>query len=121
MHCYVLLRQLFRRCGWLYSGYAFWANLFFDLLFIRAIELANIYAWTIDFYRIQKGDKFKAIFEEVYADGEYIGVGEIKAALFNHSDEEFYAFYFVQDSIGDYFDEEAKSLRKAFLKMPLNT
>lgn len=84
-----------------------------------AMELADIYAWSIDFYRIQKGDWFKVIYEELYVDEQIIGIGEMKAALFSHMDEEFYAFKFVQDSIGDYFDEEANSLRKAFLKAPV--
>jgi len=84
-----------------------------------AMELSDMYAWSIDFYRIQKGDNFKVIYEERYVDGEFIGVGEIKAALFAHGDRDFYGFYFEQEEQGDYFDEEANSLRKAFLQAPL--
>ncbi len=84
-----------------------------------ANELSDIYAWTIDFFGIQKGDFYKVMYEELYVDGKAIGIGKIDAALFHHSGHDYYAFYFVQDSTGDYFDEEANSLRKTFLKAPL--
>ncbi|MCO6500995.1 MAG: peptidoglycan DD-metalloendopeptidase family protein [Vicingus serpentipes] len=86
---------------------------------ILAIEMANVYAWTIDFYRIQKNDWFKVVYEERFIDGESIGVGRVLSANFNHQGKDFFACYFVQDSIGDYFDTEANSLRRAFLKSPL--
>jgi murein DD-endopeptidase MepM/ murein hydrolase activator NlpD len=86
---------------------------------VLAIEMADVYAWTIDFYRIQKGDWFKVIYEERFVDGESIGIGKVLAANFNHYEKDFFACYFVQDSIGDYFDDEANSLRRAFLKSPL--
>lgn len=84
-----------------------------------AITLSEIYAWSIDFYRVQKGDNFKVVYEEKYVDNEFVGIGAIKAALFNHYGEDFYAIPFEQDSIFDFYDEEGKSLRKAFLKSPL--
>lgn len=84
-----------------------------------AVELANIFAWTIDFYRIQKGDAFKVVYEEKYVDGNRIGIGQIKAAVFTHKGEDFYAFPFEQDGIKDFFDEKGQGLRKAFLKSPL--
>ncbi len=84
-----------------------------------AMELAEIYAWSIDFYRINKGDFFKVIYEAKYVEDEFVGIGEIKASLFNHGEEPFYAFAFEQDSIVDFYDEKANSLRKAFLQAPL--
>lgn len=84
-----------------------------------AVKLSDIFAWSIDFYRIQKGDWFKAIYEEKFVDGERIGIGRILAVEFNHYDRSFLGFYFDQDGNDDYFDEEANSLRKAFLKSPL--
>lgn len=86
---------------------------------VLAIEMADVFAWTIDFYRIQKGDWFKVVYEEKFVDGKSIGVGRVLAANFNHYKKDFFACYFVQDSIGDYFDAEANSLRRAFLKSPL--
>ena len=86
---------------------------------VLASELADIYAWSIDFYRIQKDDAFKVVFEEHFVDGVSVGIGNIKYAYFKHSNEDFYAIYFVQDEIGAYYDQDNRSLRKAFLKAPL--
>ncbi len=86
---------------------------------VLAVKLSEIFAWSIDFYRIQKGDWFKIIYEEKFVDGKSIGIGEVKAVEFNHFDQSFYAFHFEQGEQDDYFDEEANSLRKAFLKSPL--
>jgi murein DD-endopeptidase MepM/ murein hydrolase activator NlpD len=82
-------------------------------------ELADLFAWQIDFHRIQKGDRFKVIYEEKYVNGKAVGIGKIDAAQFNHFDDDYYAFYFEQEGIGEYFDDEAGSLRKAFLKAPV--
>lgn len=85
------------------------------------MELSSIYAWTIDFFRIQKGDHFKVVYEERFIEGEFIGIGRVYASLFNHNQEDFYAFYFEEDeNFGDYFDDKGDALRKAFLRAPLN-
>lgn len=85
------------------------------------MELSSIYAWTIDFFRIQKGDHFRVVYEEKYVEDEFVGIGRVWAAEFNHSNEDFYAFYFQEDeNFGDYFDENGGTLRKAFLRAPLN-
>lgn len=84
-----------------------------------AISLSEVFAWQVDFYRIQKGDKFKVIYEEEFVDEESIGIGRIKAAYFKHASRDYYGVYFEQNKRGEYFDEDAKSLRKAFLKAPL--
>ncbi|MFH1321384.1 MAG: peptidoglycan DD-metalloendopeptidase family protein [Bacteroidota bacterium] len=83
------------------------------------LELAEIYAWAVDFYRIQKGDAFSVIYEEKFVENKSIGIGKIHASCFTHSNEDFYAIYFKQGKEDDYFDENAQSLRKAFLKSPL--
>jgi murein DD-endopeptidase MepM/ murein hydrolase activator NlpD len=87
-----------------------------------AAELADIYQWTIDFFGIQKGDEFFAIYEKRYVEGNYIGLNSIEAALFKHGGKNYYAFYYQQDSTkkGEYFDESGQSLRREFLKAPLN-
>ncbi len=88
-------------------------------------EISEIYAWTIDFFTIQEGDIFKVYYENNYIDScgkeKYIGVGKILAAEFVHKNQSFYAFYFEQNgNYGEYFDENGMTLRKAFLKAPLN-
>ena len=84
-----------------------------------AIKLSQIFAWQIDFYHLQKGDSFKVIYERLFIDDKFFAVGQIKAAYFNQSGKEYYAIPFVQDSVLQYFDENGNSLRKAFLKAPL--
>ena len=85
--------------------------------------LADVYAWTIDFFRLQKGDRFKVIYTERFVDDSTsIGIEEIKAAYFEHNGKPLYAFKFESDSLVgnvDYFDANAKNLRRAFLKAPV--
>ena len=89
-----------------------------------AYKMADeIYAWTIDFRRLQKGDRFKVIYTDKYIDDSiYVGVHDVKAAYFEHNGDSLYAFEFETDSINgiiDYFNEDAKNLRRAFLKAPV--
>lgn len=85
------------------------------------MELADIFGWVIDFYRLQQGDRFKVIYQEKLVEGKPAGVHRVLSAVFNHAGNDFYAFYYQPDSLsrGEYFDESAHSLRKAFLKSPL--
>jgi len=82
-------------------------------------ELSDIYAWTIDFFGLQRGDRFKVIYEEEYIGEKSVGIGRIHAALFEHAGSVLYAIPFIQDSTQSYFDSTGASLRKAFLKAPL--
>jgi len=84
-------------------------------------ELSTIYAWTIDFFKIQKNDGFKVYYEDKYIDGEYIGIGRLLAAEFTHKGQDFYSFYYKEnENFGDYYDEQGKTLRKAFLMAPVD-
>ncbi len=86
-----------------------------------AMSLSDIYAWTVDFFRIQKGDNYKVIYEEKFIDDTIsVGLGRILAAHFEHRKESFYSFFYQKgENYLDYFDEEGNTLRKAFLKAPL--
>jgi murein DD-endopeptidase MepM/ murein hydrolase activator NlpD len=84
-----------------------------------AIELSEIYAWTIDFFAIQKGDSFKVIYDELYVDTVYTGMGKIYGAWFHHDGKNLYAIPFVQDSVESYFDQDGNSMRREFLKSPV--
>ena len=85
--------------------------------------LSDIYAWTIDFFRLDKGDKFKVIYTEAYVDDSIpVGITKIKAAYFVHKGVERYAFEYETDSIKgivEYLDQDGKNLRKAFLQSPI--
>lgn len=84
------------------------------------VKLEEIYAWSIDFFKIQEKDEFKIYFEEKYVENEFIGIGRVLASRFTHKNQELYAFYFEEnENYGDYFDEEGKTLRKTFLSAPL--
>ena len=85
--------------------------------------MADVYAWTIDFSRLYPGDRFKVIYEERFVnDTLSVGINKVKAAYFEHQGKPFYAFEFESDpekGIIDYFDDQAKNLRRAFLKAPV--
>jgi len=84
-----------------------------------SVELSEVYAWSIDFFGLQKGDRFSVIYEESYIDSSFYEITKIDAICFEHANRNYYAFRFKQDSVWSFFDEQAKSLRKAFLKAPL--
>jgi murein DD-endopeptidase MepM/ murein hydrolase activator NlpD len=87
--------------------------------------IANeIFAWSIDFYGLKKGDKFRIVFEEDYAYGKSIGIGKVVAVQFVHANKDYFAYRFTQiNSSGEYedgyYDENGKNLKGAFLKSPL--
>ena len=83
-------------------------------------RLVDVFAWQVDFFRIAKGDRLKVVFEEQRVDGVISDIGDIKAAYFEHLGNKYYAIPYAHKNKIDYFDEEGKSLRKTFLRAPLN-
>jgi len=84
-----------------------------------AVTLSEIYAWSIDFFGLQKGDSISLLYDEYFVDSISAGIGAVHGAYFRHMNSDFWAIPFIQDSIPDFYDEDGKSLRKAFLKAPL--
>jgi len=82
-------------------------------------KFVDIFAWQVDFQRLQKGDQFKLIYEEMQVEGNPIGIRQISGIYFNHFGSGYYAIPFDQGNGLDYFDEDGKSLRKALLKYPI--
>ena len=86
-------------------------------------ELSEIYAWTIDFFRLEKGDNFRIIYTAKFVDDSIsVGLNRIHSAYFEHRGKPFYAIEFETDSkrgIFEYFDENGKNLRRAFLRSPV--
>jgi len=82
-------------------------------------KFVDIFGWQVDFQRLQKGDKFKLIYEEAQVEGVSVGIKQINGIYFEHSGSPYYAFPFDQGEGIDYFDDEGKSLRKALLKYPI--
>ena len=90
---------------------------------VLASRIAKIYAWSIDFFKLKKGDKFALKFTERYInDTIYDGVDSLKASFFEYKGKKVYAFPFAPDANTkkqQYFDEEGKTLKNFFLKAPL--
>ncbi len=98
-----------------------------DLPVELALELSEIYAWTIDFFGLQQGDSIRVFYDEQYVDSVCWGIGRIYAANFYHGKRWQEAYWFdiadyqeTDTRCRGYFDAEGNSLRKAFLKAPLN-
>lgn len=84
------------------------------------LNLSDIYAWTVDFFALQKEDSFKVLYDEKTCDGKVIAVDTVRYAVFSHRGEEFPAIMFNQGDGGNiYWNDRGESMRKAFLKAPL--
>lgn len=86
---------------------------------VLSIELSEIYAWSVDFFGIAKGDRFKVIYEEEFVDSTSLGIKSIVCAKFKHKGEVYYAIPFEQNGFIGYFNQDGESLKRAFLKAPL--
>ena len=76
-------------------------------------KFVDIFAWQVDFQRLQKGDVFKLVYEEMQVEGRPIGIRNINGIYFEHFGSGYYAIPFDQGEGKDYFDDQGKSLRKA--------
>lgn len=85
------------------------------------MNLAQLFGWDVDFaLDIRQGDEFAVIYEELYVDGEYFGEGRILAASFINQGNEFHAIRYTDHrGVTEYYDAEGRSVRKAFLRTPL--
>lgn len=88
---------------------------------LLALKISDVYAWQIDFFDIKDGDAFRVLYDEAYIDDTTaLHIASIEGAVFTHQGKDFVAIPFIQDSVSEYFDEQGHSLRKAFLKAPLD-
>ncbi|MCL1128563.1 peptidoglycan DD-metalloendopeptidase family protein [Shewanella sairae] len=84
----------------------------------QIMQLATIFGWDVDFaLDLRKGDQFSMIFEEEYADGKFLKNGNILAAEFINQGDRYTA---VRYKDGTYYSEEGRSMRKAFLRSPVD-
>lgn len=85
-----------------------------------AVEMSKLFAWSIDFYRLHKGDQFKVIFAEKFVEGQKVGMGQIESAWFQHRGKDYYAVPFTdEEGKSDFYGYSGLSLKGAFLKTPL--
>jgi murein DD-endopeptidase MepM/ murein hydrolase activator NlpD len=87
-----------------------------------ALKLANVFAWDIDFVLdIRSGDRFTAVYEQIYQDGKYLHDGEVLAAEFINDGKVYRAVrYTAEDGATGYYTPEGRPLRKAFLRAPVD-
>lgn len=91
-----------------------------DVSPLLIVSLSDIYAWTVDFFALQKGDRFRVLYEEKVCDGEVIAVDTVRYAVFSHAGEDFPMVMYNQNDGGNiWWNEKGESMRKAFLKAPL--
>lgn len=91
-----------------------------DVSPLLILNLSDIYAWTIDFFGLQKGDRFRVLYQEKRCEGEVVAVDTVQYAVFSHGGVDFPAVMFDQKDGGNIFwNEKGESMRKAFLKAPL--
>ena len=91
-----------------------------DVSPLLILSLSDIYAWTVDFFGLQKGDRFRVLYQETVCDGSVISVDTVRYAVFTHGGQDFPAIMFDQQDGGNlWWNEKGESMRKAFLKAPL--
>jgi murein DD-endopeptidase MepM/ murein hydrolase activator NlpD len=84
-----------------------------------AVAMASVYAWTIDFSRVQKGDTYDVTYRREVVNGTPVGMPVVLSSVFTHWDRPLEAYRFETDGVGGYFDLEGGSLQKVFLKAPV--
>lgn len=88
---------------------------------LLALKISDIYAWAIDFFSLRKGDSFTVLYDELLFDGKTVDIDNIWYAEFIHAGKCYYAVNFRDGEKSSlYWNEKGESLRKAFLKAPLN-
>ena len=84
------------------------------------LSLSDIYAWTIDFFGLQKGDRFRVLYEEKVCDGDVIAIDTVRYAIFSRNGQDLPMVMYNQKDGGNiWWNEKGESMRKAFLKAPL--
>lgn len=90
-----------------------------DLDYELIAMMEDALAWSVSFYHIQQGDRFKLYYDELYLDGEKVGVGALHGAYFENSGNEHYAIKFDSERYNGFYDLEGRPMKKVFLKAPV--
>ncbi len=84
-----------------------------------AARMEDALAWSVSFSHIQQGDFFKVVYDELFVDGESVGIGELHGAYFNNSNNDHYAIKYDSDKYKGYYDLKGRPMEKVFLKAPV--
>ena len=95
---------------------------------LLTVAFANVFAWDFDFYtESREGDRFSLVVEKLYREGEFVGYGDLRAARYlsyrsRQAGERVFSAFLYEDPSGtrDYYNSEGKSMRKAFLRAPVD-
>jgi murein DD-endopeptidase MepM/ murein hydrolase activator NlpD len=90
-----------------------------ELSYELAVKMEDALGYSVDFHHIQDNDKFKLIYDQLYIEGEPVGIGQLKAAFFEHQKKPYYAYHYEDDAYSGFFDDEGRPMKKAFLKSPV--
>lgn len=90
-----------------------------DLDYELAAKMEDALAWSVDFHHIQQGDLFKAYYDELYVEDTRVGVGDLHAAYFRNSNNDYYAIKYANDKYDGFYDLEGRPMKKVFLKAPV--
>ncbi len=111
--------KVFKEASGIIDGSLWTTMLKNGLNYDLATKMEDALAWSVDFHHIQKGDKFKAYYEQDFIDGEFVGIGKLHGAYYQNSDQEYYAVYFENEKHYGFFDLTGRPMKKAFLKAPV--
>lgn len=94
-----------------------------DLSYELAALMEDALQWSVSFYQIQPGDKFKVVYDEDYIDGKSVAIKKVHAAYFENEGNEYYAIYFPSEDVNKegFYDLEGRPLNRGFLRAPLKT
>lgn len=84
-----------------------------------AVKMEDAFGYSLSLYHLQKGDRFKLIFDEEYIDGESVGIGNLHAAILETGGNEYHAYNYKTKAYEGYFDDEARTMKKQFLRSPV--
>lgn len=84
------------------------------------VRLSQIFSWQIDFHKNKLGDYYKVVYDEKFIGKKSLGVDKILAVQYNHKGKDYYAFSFEQNGVERFYDERGRSLKKTFMKAPLD-
>jgi len=84
-----------------------------------AARMEDALAWSVSFSHIQRGDFFKVVYDELFVDGESVGIGELHSAYFNNSNNDHYAIKYASEKYNGYYDLEGRPMEKVFLRAPV--
>lgn len=90
-----------------------------SMVFSMASNMEEAFQWTVDFHHVQKGDRFKLIYEEDWVEGQRVGVGQLLAAVFEFDGKSYHAIRYQSGNYNGFFDEEGRPMAKTFLKAPV--